>query len=118
MTKLSQLICILERNGENMKKFWLYLAVPAVLLNGCQRQRAALKEAESLAVESVESERCEGKTVRAFWRKWKTKKGGRRQMRVLKPSLKLQTVSLPAMKLSAVKPAEVKPATVKLEKSR
>lgn len=74
MTKLSQLICILERNGENMKKFWLYLAVPAVLLNGCQRQRAALKEAESLAVESVESERREGEDSEGIMEKVENEK--------------------------------------------
>lgn len=37
---------------QKMKKFWLYLAVPAVLLNGCHRQKLALEEAGSLVVES------------------------------------------------------------------
>lgn len=45
---------------QKMKKFWLYLAVPAVLLNGCQRQKAALEEAGSLVVESSGNE---GKTA-------------------------------------------------------
>ena len=35
-----------------MRKFWIYLAMPVALLNGCQRQQAALEEAENLAVES------------------------------------------------------------------
>ncbi len=39
-----------------MKKFWFYLAVPAVLLNGCQRQEIALEEAENLVMESRETE--------------------------------------------------------------
>lgn len=38
-----------------MKKFWFYLAVPAVLLNGCQRQEIALEEAENLVMESRET---------------------------------------------------------------
>ncbi len=35
-----------------MKKFWIYVAMPVALLNGCQRQQAVLDEAESLTVES------------------------------------------------------------------
>lgn len=35
-----------------MRKFWIYLAMPVALLNGCQRQQAALEEAENLTVES------------------------------------------------------------------
>lgn len=35
-----------------MKKFWIYVAMPVALLNGCQRQQAVLDEAESLSVES------------------------------------------------------------------
>jgi len=35
-----------------MKKFWIYLAVPVALLNGCQQQQAALEETKSLAAES------------------------------------------------------------------
>lgn len=37
-----------------MKKFWIYLAMPVALLNGCHRQQAALDNAGSLAAGSGE----------------------------------------------------------------
>lgn len=44
-----------------MKKFWIYLAMPVALLNGCQRQQAVLDNAKSLAAGSgEESTKAEG----------------------------------------------------------
>lgn len=39
-----------------MKKFWIYLAMPMALINGCQGQQAALEDARELAVESSKEE--------------------------------------------------------------